>query len=109
MLMDKLDNDAFAAAVFTHETELRVKQREASGEDEKREIAAKGMFHYFDDDHSNDIDAREFAEGMRKMAHDMERFARVCFVFWSSREATDGWVCACVGGRRVSGAGGAIA
>ncbi len=76
LLMDKLDNDDFAAAVFTKETALHSKQREASGEDEKREIVAKGIVHYFDTDHSNDIDALEFHEGMRMMSHDMDRFAR---------------------------------
>ena len=100
--MDTLDNDDFAASVFTRETALHSKQREAaSGEDEKREMVAKAILHCFDTDHSNDIDALEFHEGMRMIAHDMERFARVCVWsrgWWMGGRA-GGWR---VGGRRVA-------
>ncbi len=83
MLMDKLDHDDFAASVFTKETALHSRHRKAVGEDEKREIVTKGMFHYFDNDHSNEIDALEFAEGIRMMAQDAKRFAEVpCVGGW---------------------------
>ena len=75
--MDKLENDDFANAVFTKETALQSKHRKAVSEEEKKDIVTKGMFHYFDNDHSNEIDAFEFAQGIRMLAQDAKRFAEV--------------------------------
>ena len=76
MLMDKLDNDDFAAQVFERETALQSAHRNKVSEEEKKSIVTKGMFHYFDGDHSNEIDAVEFAQGIRLMAQDARRIAR---------------------------------
>mgnify|MGYP000394775072 CR=1 FL=1 len=76
MLMDKLDNDEFAAEVFTKEAALQSEHRKTVSDDEKQQFVANAMFHYFDKDHSDEIDAVEFGQGITMLVRDAERTSR---------------------------------
>ena len=78
MLMDRLNNDAFGNDVFTKETALHSKQRAAITDTaEVNKIFTRGMFHYFDNDHSHEIDLEEFLTGIRILADDARNLAYV--------------------------------
>ena len=75
MLMDKLDNDDFAASVFTKEAALQTEHRQTVDAEERKKIVTLGMFHYFDKDHSREIDKIEFRQGIEMLIRDARRTA----------------------------------